>query len=417
MNLFLVGLSHKTAPIDVREKLDFSIDLSNQYLEKLSNTKSIQSGMVLSTCNRVEIYATAPEENVQESLKNFIYDFHKLKGINLDPYLYQKVNQDAIRHLFTVSSSLDSVVVGEPQILGQVKDAYDVSKKYGLIDSFFEHLLQKTFSVAKKIRNETDIGKLSVSISSVAVDLSSKIFESLTDKSALILGSGEMAELALAQLKRKGIHAVWIANRTFETAATLAKQYDCFPIYLEQFEEVLSQADIVIAATGINNYLITKEMVKKSLVARKQQPQLFIDISVPRNIDPSVDQLKNAYLSNIDHLKFMVEENQNSRIEASKKAEEIIELEMNRFVKEVEQKTFSPLIQQLQVKVGELFEKEWEKSFSKSIDPKAKEQFLKSVAQKMLHSPIQFLKNEEDSKNFQEKSELIKKIFDLDKND
>ncbi|MEZ4846461.1 MAG: glutamyl-tRNA reductase [Bdellovibrionota bacterium] len=286
MNLFLVGLSHKTAPIEIREKLQFSNDHSMQYIEKLSKTPDVQSGIVLSTCNRVEIYATGYESDLHEKLKGCIYDFHQLGKDNLDPYFYSKTNEEAVRHLFSVASSLDSIVVGEPQILGQVKDAYDTSKKFGMIDSLFEQVLQKTFSVAKKVRNETDIGKYAVSISSVAVELSGKIFDTLKGKNALVLGSGEMAELAVANLKQKGIEKIWIANRTFETAAKLAKSFDAYPIYLEQFQEVMPQADIVIAATGMQSYLITKDMVEKSLEARNQQPQLFLDISVPRNIQP-----------------------------------------------------------------------------------------------------------------------------------
>ena len=212
MNLYLVGLSHKTAPIDVREKLNFSQDQSGMYLEKLSKTPSVQSGIVLSTCNRVEIYAYGQEKNIDHELKHFICDFHCLPESTVNPYFYQKTDAEAVKHLFSVASSLDSIVVGEPQILGQVKDAYDISKKFGMIDSFFELFLQKAFSVAKKVRTETDIGKTAVSISSMAVELSGKIFETLDEKCALILGSGEMAELALSNLKRKGIEKVWIAN-------------------------------------------------------------------------------------------------------------------------------------------------------------------------------------------------------------
>ena len=203
MNLFLVGLSHKTAPVAVREQLDFSLDHLDQYLEKLSHQSTIQSAIVLSTCNRVEIYANGDNSDTPEQLKNFLFDFHQIHGMDLNPYFYSKTNEEAVRHLFTVASSLDSAVVGEPQILGQVKDAYDTSKKFGLIDSFFEIFLQRAFSIAKKVRNETDIGKLTVSISSMAVELSNRVFESLHGKSALILGAGEMAELSLIHLKKK----------------------------------------------------------------------------------------------------------------------------------------------------------------------------------------------------------------------
>lgn len=406
MNLYLVGLSHKTAPIGVREKLNFSDDQSGKYLEKLSKSQAVQSGMVLSTCNRVEIYAYGQEQNIDHELKHFICDFHHLTENEINPYFYQKTDAEAVKHLFAVASSLDSIVVGEPQILGQVKDAYDISKKFGMIDSFFELFLQKTFSVAKKVRTETDIGKTAVSISSMAVELSSKIFSSLEGKSALIIGSGEMAELALAHLKRKGIEHAWVANRTFETAAKLAKKFNAFPIYLEQFEEVLSQADIVIAATGMSNYIITQDIVAKSLEARNQQPQLFVDISVPRNIDPAAGDVQNAYLYNIDDLQNMVEENQQNRLEASKKATAIIELETSGFIKELSQKSYSPAIQRLQKKITTLLDNELKKS-------KDMERFKESVVQKILASPIHYLKNDED-KTAEEKLILIEKIFDLD---
>lgn len=415
MNLFLVGLSHKTAPISVREKLDFSSDHSNHYLEKLLKTELVDSAIVLSTCNRVEIYANGENKDLPEQLKNFIYDFHHLHDLNLDSYLYLKKNDEAVKHLFSVASSLDSVVVGEPQILGQVKDAYDISKKFGLIDSFFELFLQKTFSIAKKVRNETDIGKLTVSISSMAVELSSKIYETLHGKSALVLGAGEMAELCLAHLKKKGIEKIWVANRTFETAAKIAKDFDAFPIYLEQFGEVLASADIVISATGMNGYLIEPKIVKESLESRKQSPQLFVDISVPRNIDPEVGNIQNAYLYNIDDLQEMVSENKNLRVEASKKAYDLIDLETKSFLKEIEQKNYSPAIQRLQRKIGRLVEDEWKKSFPDSADEKS-QRFLQSIQQKIVAAPIHYLKNiEEDT--FEEKLANLEKIFDLKSED
>lgn len=414
MNLFLVGLSHKTAPIEIREKLQFSNEHSSQYLEKLSKTPDVQSGIVLSTCNRVEIYASGYETDLHDKLKGFIYDFHRLANADLDPYFYLKTNEEAVRHLFSVASSLDSIVVGEPQILGQVKDAYDVSKKFGMIDSFFEQVLQKTFSVAKKVRNETEIGKLAVSISSMAVELSSKIFESLHGKSALIVGSGEMAELAVANLRQKGIEKIWIANRTFETAAKLSKKFDAYPIYLEQFQEILPQADIVIAATGMQGYLITQDMTEKSLEIRNQQPQLFVDISVPRNIQPEVGSVNNAYLYNIDDLQMMVHENQQVRIEASRKASSMIDVELTSFLKDFQQKKYSPAIQKLQQRINSLFENEWKKSFSnREMTPELVERFKESLVQKIMVSPIHFLKND-DEKSMEEKLILIEKIFDLE---
>jgi len=422
MNLFLVGLSHKTAPINIREKLRFSNDKSSQYLDKLAKTSDVQSGIVLSTCNRVEIYASGYEKDLRESLKTFIYDFHELKDASLDPYFYTKTDEEAVRHLFSVAASLDSLVIGEPQILGQVKDAYDVSKKYGMIDSFFEQFLQKTFSVAKKIRNETDIGKLAVSISSMAVELSGKIFESLHGKSALIIGSGEMAELAIASLKRKGIEKIWIANRTFETAAKLSKTFDAFPIYLEQFVEVLPQADIVITATGTQDYLFGKDVVIESLEKRNQQPQLYVDISVPRNIDPVVGEVQNAYLYNIDDLQGMVQENQQARIDASQKAMTIVDAETLGFLKEHHQKKFSPAIQKLQKKMSKLLENEWKRSFSSKESMKdgateeASKRYMDSLVQKILASPIHFLKND-DGKSMEEKLALIEEIFDLRQDD
>ena len=414
MKLFLLGLSHKTAPIEIREKLQFSNEHSAQYIEKLSQTLDVQSGIVLSTCNRVEIYASGYENDLHDKLKNCIYDFHPLGKDNLDPYFYSKSNEEAVRHLFSVASSLDSIVVGEPQILGQVKDAYDTSKKFGMIDSLFEQVLQKTFFVAKKVRNETDIGKYAVSISSIAVELSGKIFDTLKGKSALILGSGEMAELAVAHLKQKGIEKMWIANRTFETAAKLAKTFDAFPIYLEQFQDVMPQAGIVIAATGMQSYLITKEMVEKSLEQRNQQPQLFLDISVPRNIQPEVSEVNNAYLYNIDDLQMMVQENQQVRMEASKKAGDMIDSELIAFMRDFKQKKYSPSIQKLQQRLEMLVDNEWKKSFSnKEMTPEGIERFKESMIQKMLASPIHFLKNDEE-KSMEEKVVLIEKIFDLE---
>jgi glutamyl-tRNA reductase len=418
MNLFLVGLSHKTAPIGIREKLQFSNEQSNQYLDKLSKTPNVESGLVLSTCNRVEIYASGYEKDLHHQLKSFIYDFHHLSGNDLDPYFYIKTNEDAVRHLFLVAASLDSIVVGEPQILGQVKDAYDVSKKYGMIDSFFERFLQKTFFVAKKVRSETEIGRLAVSISSMAVELSGKIFESLHGKSALIIGSGEMAELAISNLKQKGIEKVWIANRTFETAAKLARTFDAFPIYLEQFLEVMPQADIVITATGTQEYLVNKEMVVQSLETRNQQPQLFVDISVPRNIDPLVGEIQNAYLYNIDDLQEMVAENQQARIDASQKATVIVDAETLGFLKEHHQKKYSPAIQKLQKKISQLLENEWKRSFdaNNSLQDESKKRFMESMVQKMIASPIHFLKDD-DEKSMEEKLLLIEKIFDLGSED
>lgn len=312
MNLIVLGLNHKTAPVEIREKLAFDNQESiREGLKKLTQTEGIKEAVIVSTCNRVEVYVCTNGENekIIKSLKQFLSEFHSIPVKDFENHLYIYTNKDAVIHLFKVASSLDSMIIGEPQITGQVKDSFEIALSERATSLILNHLMNRALFTAKRVRNETRIGENPVSVSYAAVGLIKKVFDDLSKKSILLVGAGEMAELAMRHLIGSGIKNVYVTNRTYERAKELAKEFNGIAVSFENLKEQIAKSDIVICSTGAPNYVITEQMVKEVMPLRKHKPLFLIDISVPRNIDPLCNELDNVYLYNIDDLQDVVDSN------------------------------------------------------------------------------------------------------------
>src|SRR5215510_14996935 len=285
MQLAVVGLSHKTAPVEIRERLAFSNDALRSALTSLVDRQEITEAIILSTCNRVEVVAESPDDRL---IREFLCEFHQISPDAVSQHLYSFRNADAIRHVFRVAASLDSMMVGEPQILGQVKEAYRIAAAAGTVGMHLTALMNRAFAVAKKVRSETGISQAAVSVSYAAVELARKIFGDLAGKTVMIIGASKMGELTAKHLKRNGVSSVLVTNRTFERAVELAKVFEGAAVPFEHFTEHMDRADIVISSTGAPHFVITKPMAEQLIHHRRNRPVFFIDIAVPRDIDPAV---------------------------------------------------------------------------------------------------------------------------------
>jgi glutamyl-tRNA reductase len=324
--IVLLGINHKTAPVEIRECIAFSQDESTLALQTLHRKASIDEIILFSTCNRVEVLlVTKDKSHAISETKQFIAEFNKIPIKQFEKTLYIHVNDEAVRHIFRVASSLDSMVVGEPQILGQVKEAYRTATIHKTSGVILNRLLHRTFFVAKRIRSETGIGDRAVSISYAAVELGKKIFGILEDKKVLLIGAGEMAELAVEHLIRNKVGDILVANRTFENGVELAKQFSGKAVRFEEIGDCLSFADIIISSTGATDFIITREDVKKVIRRRRNRPIFFIDIAVPRDIDPEINWLTNSYVYDIDDLKGVIDENIEDRQREARKGERIVD--------------------------------------------------------------------------------------------
>ncbi len=345
MNLIIVGLNHKTSPVEIREKLSFPADTISEPLIKLTNHYGLNEAVVLSTCNRVEVLAiTGDMEKGVWQVKRFLSDYHNIPLEKLDEHLYSHCGEEAVKHLFRVASGLDSMVMGEPQILGQVKDSYGYAVQHNTAGVVVNKLYHKAFQVAKRIRTETKIGESAVSISFAAVELARKIFGNLTGHNVMLLGAGEMAELAARHLMSNGVREIMVANRTYEKAIELVKGFGGTAIMFREFPHYLKNADIVIASTGSPDFIIKPDQVREVMRERKQKPMFFIDISVPRNIDPLVNNIDNAYVYNVDDLQGVVQANLQERSKEAGAAEGIIVEEIEKFYRWIKSLDVVPTI-------------------------------------------------------------------------
>src|SRR5712692_10409200 len=346
MNIVLVGLSHKTAPLEMRERLAFGESLLEDALSRLLDQETLDECLIVSTCNRVELLASTPAgvDHGVECLAGFLCGFHHLSPDSLNGHLYKHGDAHAIKHLFRVASSLDSMVVGESQILGQVKEAYQHAIDAGTIGRTLSQLMHRAISVAKRIRTETGVALNPVSVSSVAVELARKIFEDLSEKTVLLVGAGEMAELAASSLIDAGTGKLIVTNRTAERAEEIAVKYSGGAVNFEAFYDVLPSSDIVLCSTGASDYVIRAAETRRALKARKKGPVLFIDISVPRNVDPALAALENVFLFDVDDLDSIVKTNIHEREREAKRAETIIEAEVQQFVQQLRSLDIGPTV-------------------------------------------------------------------------
>ncbi len=420
MDLLVIGINHKTAPVEIRERVSFSGEELGRSLRKVLEHPEFTEDMILSTCNRVEIYATTrdPEMGIV-ALKNFLAEYH---GVSLDEFeksLYIHSGRGAVRHIFRVASSLDSMVVGEPQILGQIKEAHSLAVSHNTLGIILNKLLHRAFHVAKKVRTETKIGNSAVSISYAAVELAKKIFGTLEGKAVMLLGAGEMAELAAKHLVAVGAQRVIVVSRTYRRAVDLAMTFDGEAIEFDGFRESLKEMDIVISSTGAPHYILGPEDVVGVIKARKNKPMFFIDIAVPRDIDPGVNEIENVYLYDIDDLQAVVDTNREHREREAMKAEEIVEEEVLKFYNWYTSLDLVPTIISLKEKFEEIRKRELSKTLSSFAritkkERKSLEALTSAIVKKILHDPITFMKNPNLNTDTAEYVNAVRKLFRLD---
>jgi glutamyl-tRNA reductase len=349
MKLALAGINHRTAPVEVRERIAFRSEDLPQALHRLQEQPGLSEGLILSTCNRVEIAATLDDRaDSAQILGAFLASSHNLGEEELQPHLYLFEDADAIRHLFRVASSLDSMVVGEPQILGQLKQAFGQARDQGSIGNYLETVLTRAFSVAKRVRTETEIGQSAVSVGYAAVELAREIFGSLQRRRVMIVGAGKMSEAAARHLQKAGASDILIANRTEDRATELARLFSGTVIPYASIFECLHEVDIVITSSGAPHYILTRPSVRAAIDARRSQPMFLIDIAVPRNIDPAVNELEHAFLYDIDDLQRIVDRNLKERREVAEDAERIVSHEVERLLSRLRTRDVTPTIVSLQ---------------------------------------------------------------------
>ena len=420
--IIIVGLNHDTAPVEVRERVIFSGSVLEESLKRLHSLPSIKEGVILSTCNRVEVVATAlNEQKGLEEIERFLVEGQSAKDPTvLDDHLYRYSGNTAVRHLFRVASSLDSMVVGEPQILGQLKDYYDVAHKAGTVGTMLHRLFHHSFSVAKRVRTETGIASRAVSISSVAVDLAKRIFDRLEDKAVMLIGAGKMGGLVARHLQSNGVSSLMVTNRTFERAVEVAGQFHGSPIRFEDFPRYLKMADLVIGCTGSPEVLLRPETVEGVLKERKQKAMFFIDLGERRNIDPKINDIDNVYLYDIDDLETVAKENLKERTGEVHKAEEIVDDEIERYLHWLDSLNQVPTIVALRRRVEEIRQRELERSLSTSLkglsdqERQAVEDMTSAMINKILHAPITRLKKMPGSPDEELYVGALKRLFDLE---
>ena len=420
VNLILVGVNHKTTPVEIREKLAFTKGKIEESVERLFNFPDIIEHTILSTCNRVEIYARANcQDSAIKAIKQFICDYHEVSPVELEDHFYSYRNEEAVEHLFRVSSSLDSMILGEAQILGQVKDAYSLAKDLRSTGLVLNQLFKKAFSIAKKVREETGIAERSVSISSAAVELAQKIFDDLENRTVMLVGTGEMAELAAKHLISYGVKTVYVTSRTYDRAVNLARTLNGSALDFEAFKNELHRADIVITSTSAPNFIIKKEMVEKAIHERKNKPIFFIDIAVPRDIEPDVNDLENIYLYDIDDLQVVVSANMKEREKEAENAMNFISQEVTKFNNWVGTLDAVPTIVEIRKKAENIRMQEIEKTLKKishlsEDDKKLLRQMSSSMVNKILHKPTIKLKQKTQSEDGHVYLKAIRHLFHLD---
>lgn len=418
MKVLVVGLNHKVADVDVREKLAFNGHKLEEGLMLFRKLPHVKEGIILSTCNRVELYANVDNsDKAAEAIRVFLSDYHKINREALDRSLYIHEGMSAVKHVFRVASSLDSMVVGEPQILGQLKDAFELALSKKTTGILLNKLMKKAISVAKRIRTETKIAENAVSISFAAVELAKKIFTDLTKKVFMLLGAGEMAELAAKHLINNGVREVLVANRTYERACDLAKEFNGRPVKFENFIDEMYRADIIICSTGASHYILSKNQMQKVMKERKQRQVFIIDISVPRNIDPEINELDNVYLYNVDDLQGIVDTNIFERKKEAEKAEKIIDEEIETFSKWLQSLDSVPTIIAIREKAEEIKKEELEKLMHKipGIGQKEKEAIeymATALVNKLIHPPTAALKEASEDRDILVAA--IRKLYGID---
>ncbi|QSX34617.1 glutamyl-tRNA reductase [Shewanella avicenniae] len=392
MSLVAIGINHRTATVDLREKVAFSPDTIHEAMKSLAQQAGSGEAVIVSTCNRTELYCNT--ENAQQVVQ-WLEQYHALNHDEVAPCLYQHEGQKAVQHLMRVASGLDSLVLGEPQILGQVKQAFSKAKESGTVAATMDRLFQNTFSVAKKVRTETEIGSSAVSVAFAAVVMAKQIFSSLSNTKVLLVGAGETIELVARHLKENGVAAMVVANRTLSRAQAMCEEFNAQAITLEQIPDYLPKADIVISSTASPLPILGKGMVEKALKQRRHQPMLLVDIAVPRDIEAEVADLDDAYLYTVDDLQSIVEQNMASRREAAEEAELITEEQSHEFMKWVRSLESVDSIREYRTHSNEIKDELLERALHKLTQGSNAEEVLRELANrltnKLIHAPTQAL--------------------------
>jgi glutamyl-tRNA reductase len=417
-NIIILGVNHKTAPVAIREQLAFSGDTMLPYAELLALEGATEC-CILSTCNRVEIIVVSRDpDKTAQLLRRFLFGQSSITEQESEKYCYLHRGQEAITHLFRVGASLDSMIVGEPQILGQLKQAYKASAEHNSTGAILNRFLHKSFTVAKRVRTETNIGGSAVSISYAAVELAKKIFGDLKDKTVMLIGAGEMAELAAEHLLTQGISEVIVVNRTFENAVKLARRFNGKAAGLDDLIPMLENVDILISSTGATDLVLRHEDVKPVMNQRMNRPLFLIDIAVPRDLDEKLNKLDNVYLYDIDDLTHVVDINKGERDKEAGRGERIVIEETIKFVQWLEGMEVTPSIIALRKKADGICKAEIDRTLGniKDLSPKARKSIEKmagAIANKLLHDPISYMKADHPGDKG-EKLAFIRELFDLD---
>jgi glutamyl-tRNA reductase len=419
MHIVIIGLSHKTAPVEIREKLAFAPTAMERPLRQMLELSTITEGLIISTCNRVELCAVTkePEAAIAE-LRRFLAEYHEVSPEEINENLFDYQGEEAIRHLFRVSSSLDSMVLGEPQILGQIKTAYGYAAEFKTAGLILNRFLHKAFSVAKRVRTETAIASNAVSVSFAAVELARKIFDRLDNKGVMIIGAGEMCELAARHFVANGISKVLVTNRTFERAEKMAAEFNGKAVPFDSFVDHLAEVDIIMTSTGAPNFILGKRQMEEVLKRRKNRPMFLIDIAVPRDIDPKVNDISNTYLYDVDDLQGVVQANLKERQKEAGKAEAIVEQEIGQFHLWLGNLEVKPTVIALRRKLDEIRQQELDKTFGNLKDLTGKqrksiEAMAGAIINKILHKPTAVLKNSQNDMSGEDYVDAIRTLFDL----
>jgi len=417
MAISLIGLNHKTAPVELRERLHVPENRIPEALQAL--LRLVPEALIFSTCNRVEFLVNQETlEDVREQLVRFWSEQRELSASEFEPFLYHHTGPDAVRHVYRVTSSLDSMVVGEPQILGQMRQFFAIAQQTKSIGATLNSLMERSFMVAKRVRTETTIAANAVSVSSVAVELATKIFGKLEGKTALIIGAGKMSLISIQHLQSRGVRVILVTNRTFQKAAEVAEHIKGRAVPFENLIDCLSESDIVISSTGSETFIVRKEHALRAMNLRKNRPMFFIDIAVPRDIDPQINQIDNMFLYDIDDLRAVADKNRQERQKEAQRAEEIISQETEVFWGKLKALDIAPTIREIQNRIDSIRKREMDLTLKKlgPLTPEQKEaieQLTASVTDKIVQSSFSELRQLVNQPDGVEKINLIKKLFRL----
>jgi glutamyl-tRNA reductase len=419
MQLLLVGLSHRTTPVELRERLDFSARGVDTALTALAGLPSHAEAAIISTCNRVELYVACDDvEAARAGIERFVSDFHGVPAADLAPHLYSKLGQDAIRHLLRVAAGLDSLVVGEPQVLGQVKDAYNVAARVGSTGLLLNKLFQSAFAAGKRVRSETALSEGAVSVSYAAVSLARKIFGDLKGRTVLVIGAGEMGKLTAIHMRAQGIQRLVIMSRTSKHAESLAATIGGSALPWDALSTALAEADILITATGSNAPIVSRALVAQTMKARRQRPLFIIDIAVPRDVEAGAGDLEEVFLYNIDDLQTVVQENISRRATEALRAERIVSEEVSRFTAWLNSRGAVPTVVALRQRFEAVRQSELRRLEPKlsALPPEARarvDEITRLIVEKLLINPTEQLKSISDADTVAAYSDALNRLFNL----